>query len=198
MNKAFWKFLKKEEAGGHYYFELKASESAGRAVAIGKPDAQDKTKPEAPENACSCLKGEDAKRFLEELHKEETTPSPEKAEFLKECHELYLRSKPENAFPEKCQNHGGNVPHTRSTDGIHCSFCLLPVFRKSDKGINCKECGHTHEDNDELREDRRLNPHRQLESKPEKPVFKPTGKYVYPYGWESRRVESKPSKKKVR
>ena len=31
--------------------KLLASESAGRAVAIGKPDAQVKTKPEAPENA---------------------------------------------------------------------------------------------------------------------------------------------------
>ena len=57
MNKAFWKFLKKEEAGGHYYFELKASESAA-AMMSSKTDGKEpcvgvKIANDAPEKPCN-------------------------------------------------------------------------------------------------------------------------------------------------
>ncbi len=37
------------------------------------------------------LKGEDAKKFYEELERAESSPSPKKAQFIKECVNLYLK-----------------------------------------------------------------------------------------------------------
>jgi hypothetical protein len=37
------------------------------------------------------LRGEDAKRFYEDLDRTESNPSPKKASFIKECVEIYLK-----------------------------------------------------------------------------------------------------------
>ncbi|MBI5046388.1 hypothetical protein HZC07_01510 [Candidatus Micrarchaeota archaeon] len=37
------------------------------------------------------LKGEDAEKFYEDLDHAESKPSPKKAQFIKECVDIYLR-----------------------------------------------------------------------------------------------------------
>ncbi len=37
------------------------------------------------------LKGEDAKRFYEELDRAESSPSSKKAQFIKECVDIYMK-----------------------------------------------------------------------------------------------------------